>query len=347
MAVFAGCGGNGSSQLSVAGCDYTDLPYDNVWPHSSSLEYYYTDPDTGLAGYTTDDQLKDLEGRPLWYTDASRRTMTTTDTGNDLKVFVRVGPYNVNPETAIDKASVISHEYGHSLGLPDFYSTGSRETYGDWNLMATDKSQNMDAFSRQELGWVVPDVLTQDTTVDHWTDSKQDTGTIHWQTPDGTPYTLHEGTDGTVRNSEMYVAKLPGRQLLDPAKFDTGDKASKSHAWYSGSGNDFGCATDGGGHNLDLSIPGLKDLPAGSTVKLDFKSMFDTEWDFDYGFVLTSKDGGKNFTSHASTRDTPTTTPGTSNPNQSSCQAAYGNGITGSSSSYTDPVNVQLDRTLG
>ena len=43
---------------------------------------------------------------------------------------MRVGPYNVNPETAIAKASVISHEYGHSLGLPDFYSTGSRETYG-------------------------------------------------------------------------------------------------------------------------------------------------------------------------------------------------------------------------
>ena len=37
---------------------------------------------------------------------------------------MRVGPYNVNPETAIDHASVISHEYGHSLGLPDYYSTG-------------------------------------------------------------------------------------------------------------------------------------------------------------------------------------------------------------------------------
>ena len=49
---------------------------------------------------------------------------------NNLRVFVRVGPYNVNPETAIDKASVISHEYGHSLGLPDFYSLGGRETYG-------------------------------------------------------------------------------------------------------------------------------------------------------------------------------------------------------------------------
>ena len=73
--------------------------------------------------------------------------------------MVRVGPYNVNPETAIEHASVISHEYGHSLGLPDYYSTGSRETYGSWTLMATDYSQNIDIIGKKELGWVVPQVL--------------------------------------------------------------------------------------------------------------------------------------------------------------------------------------------
>ena len=348
MAVFAGCGGNGSSQLSVAGCDYTDAPYDNVWPHSSSLEYYYSDPVTGLPGFTTDDQLKDLEGRPLWYTDSSRKDMTTTDTGDALKVFVRIGPYNVNPETAIDKASVISHEYGHSLGLPDFYSTGSRETYGDWNLMATDKSQNMDAFSRQELGWAVPQVLQPGTqTVSGITDSKQDTGTITWQTPDGTPYTLTDGPDGPVHNSQMFVAKLPGRQLLDPAVFDTGDKASRSHAWWSGSGNDFGC-TPNAGHNLDLAIPGLAALPPGSTVKLSFKSDWDIEWDFDYGFVLTTTDGGKTYTSHPSEKGytTSNTDPLAGNPNQNGCQATYDNGLTGTSGSYAAGTEA-TDRKLG
>jgi M6 family metalloprotease-like protein len=347
MAVFAGCGGNGSSQLSVAGCDYTGLPYDNVWPHSSSLEYYYSDPVTGLAGYTTDDQLKDLEGRPLWYTDDSYTDKTTDDMGDALKVFVRVGPYNVNPETAIDKASVISHEYGHSLGLPDFYSTGSRETYGDWNLMATDKSQNMDAFSRQELGWVVPQVLDGSRTVTGITDSKQDTGTITWQRPDGTPYTLTNGPDGTVHNSEMFVAKLPGRQLLDPATFDTGDTATKSHAWWSGSGNDFGCSPTGG-HNLDLSIPQLASLPEGSTVNLSFKSNWDIEWDFDYGFVLTTTDGGETYTSHASDNGytTSNTDPLAGNPNQNTCQATYDNGLTGTSGSYAAGTQV-TDRKLG
>ncbi len=347
MGVFAGCGGNGASQLGACTDAQSDTaPYDNIWPHSSSLEYYYSDPVTGLPGITTDDQLKDLEGRPLYWTDTTYKAKTTTVTTHP--VYVRVGPYNLNPETAIDKASVISHEYGHSLGLPDFYSTGSRQTYGDWNLMATDKSQNMDAYSRQELGWVVPEVLnnSETRTVNNWTDSKQDTGVIHWQSADGTPYTLTNGADGIVHNSQMFVAKLPGRQLLDPAAFDTGDKASASHAWWSGSGNDFGCAPDAA-RNLDLAIPGLATLPAGSTVNLSFKSRWDIEWDFDYGFVMTTSDGGKTYTSHKSDNGYTTSNAGVpGNPNQNACQAKYDNGITGTSGSY-DAGTDTPDRLTG
>ncbi|HEX8780963.1 MAG TPA: immune inhibitor A domain-containing protein, partial [Nocardioides sp.] len=347
MAVFAGCGGHGGSQLSVAGCDYAGAPYDNVWPHSSSLEYYYTDERTGLPGFTTDDQLKDLEGRPLWYTDDTFTDMTTEPGPPSLQVFVRVGPYNVNPEDAIDHASVISHEYGHSLGLPDFYSSGSRGTYGDWSLMATDKSQNIDAYGRQELGWVVPQVLDSSRTVEGMSDSKQDTDAITWQRPDGTPYTLAEGQEGVgrVQNSEMYVAKLPGRVLLDPAKFGTGDTATPVHTWWSRSGNDYGCAKDAGkGHNIDVAVPEVSDLPAGTTLDLDFKSMFDIEWDYDYGFVLTSTDGGESWASHES--ESGFTTPATQNPNANACQAEFGNGITGTSASY-DAGTQDLDRVLG
>jgi len=335
MVVFAGCGGNGASQLSVAGCDYPGGPYDNVWPHSSSLENGYRDPVTGLPGFTTDDQLKNLEGQPLWYTDPTYTTTTTTPGPDELKVFVRVGPYNVNPETAIEFASVISHEYGHSLGLPDFYSTGNRETYGDWNLMATDKSHHIDAFGRQELGWVVPRVLDSSRTVTGMKDSKEDTGTITWQQPDGTPYTLTDGPDGTVHNSDMYVAKLPGRTLLDASAFTGGDGATPSHLWWSGSGNDFGCNPTAG-RNYDLSIPQLATLTdPNATVSLSMKSRWDIEWDYDYGFVLTTTDGGENYTSHASengyTTGTNTIPPAASN---NACQDTYGNGLTGSSGSY-------------
>ena len=335
MAVFAGCGGNGASQLGVCSDAPSDVaPYDNIWPHSSSLEGAFSDEQTGLPGFVTDDQLKTLDGKPLYWANDSFKKQTTRKTA--FPVFVRVGPYNVNPETAIDAASVISHEYGHSLGLPDFYSTGGRDTYGDWNLMATDKSQNMDAYGRQELGWVVPQVLGKGTrTIKGWKDSKQDIGRISWRTKSGKKYTLKHGRDGIVHNSEMYVAKLPGRQLIAPSVFETGDGASKRRAWFSGSGNDFGCAAGGTGKNLDISLPGAKKLPEGSTVSLSLKSYWDIEWDYDYGFVLTSGDA-ENFTAQASENGYTTSNidPLAGNPNTNGCQAEFDNGLTGTSGSY-------------
>ena len=328
MMVFAGQGGHGASQTSVP-------PYDNIWPHSSSLEFYYTDPATGLKGYISDDQLEDLEGRPLYYTSSSRTTMTTAVT--PFPVFVRVGPYNVNPENAIDKASVISHEYGHSLGLPDFYSLGSRETYGDWMLMAQDKSQNMDVFGKQELGWLVPRVLRANTTttVANWQDSKVNTHRIDWQDANGNPYAL---TGPDVNNGTGYVAPLPRRQIIDPAQVPSGD-----HVWWSRSGNDFGCAP-ASAHNLDIALPELENLAPGTPVTVSFKSMWNIEWDFDYGFVLMSTDGGESYQSLASANGY--TTPASQNPNANSCQQQYGNGLTGSSGSYA--ANSQTtDRLTG
>ena len=68
--------------------------------------------------------------------------------------------------------------------------------------------------------------------------------------PNGTPYTL-SGTG--VNNGEAYVAKLPGRRILDPrARCRRG-----THVWWSESGNDFGC-TPGVGHNLDIHVPGAR-----------------------------------------------------------------------------------------
>jgi immune inhibitor A len=308
MMVFVGIGGNGASQTSVP-------PYDNIWPHSSSLEFYYSNQGPyGQQGYVSDDQLKNLKGEPLYYTDSSASTITTAVTA--FPVYVRVGPYNVNPESAIDNASVISHEYGHSLGLPDFYSLGGRETYGDWNLMATDKSQNMDVFSKQELGWLVPRVLDDNTTAAGWQDSKLNTHSIDWQQPDGTPYTL---SGPGVNNGEGYVAKLPPRLILDPAKFDAsgpGEGATPSHVWWSQSGNDFGC-TPTGAHNLDIFLPELATLPPGTAVTVTFKSYWDIEWDFDYGFVMISTDGGTTYTSLPSANGS---TEPTLNPNANACQ---------------------------
>ncbi len=342
MMIFVGLGGNGASQLNVP-------PYDNIWPHSSSLEFYFNDPDTGLKGYISDDQLQSLEEVPqCWLSTAYAEFDDCAASGgaglDHLPVYVRVGPYNVNPESAIDRASVISHEYGHSLGLPDFYSLGSRSTYGDWNLMATDKSQHMDIFSKQELGWVVPVPLNPDEIrpISEWKDSKFDTGEIHWQQQDGTPYTLSAANGHqNIHNAEAYVAKLPARLLIDPAKVANG--ASPDHVWWSGSGNDFGCPP-AGGHNLDIFLPELANLPAGTEVTVEFKSLWDIEWDYDYGFVLASTNGGESYQSLSSAMGY--STPAGQNPNANGCQTQYGNGLTGTTKAYQEGTEA-ADRLLG
>jgi immune inhibitor A len=329
MMIFTGVGGHGVSQTSVP-------PYDNIWPHSSTLESY-TDPKTGLKGYISDDQLKDLEGKKLYYTNKSRSQMTRKKT--KFPVYVRVGPYNVNPEDAVDHASVISHEYGHSLGLPDFYSTGSRETYGDWNLMATDKSQNMDVFSKQELGWLVPRVLHKGKhRIRHWHDSKRNTHRIDWKTRSGKKYRLK---GKSVNNGEGYVAPLPRRQIIDPAKVRK--SASADHVWWSESGNNFGCPPDSG-HNLDVYLPELAKVKAGTPITVTFKSNWQIEWDYDYGFVMYSTDDGASYTSMPSQKNY--TTPAVQNPNSSGCQTQYGNGLTGSTGSY-QANTAQVDRVQG
>src|SRR3954453_4060055 len=326
MMVFPGLGGNGDSQINGA------PPYDNIWPHSSDLQNSYTD-DNGQKGYVTHDQSHDLEGHPLFWTDSSRSKKTTDNTG--IPVFVRVGPYNVNPESAITYASVISHEYGHSLGLPDYYSTGSRTTYGGWTLMAEDHSQNIDAIGKKELGWLVPRVIEPGTsqTVSNWQDTKSDTGRIDWKTPDGTPYTL---TGPGIHTGRGSCPSLPGRRIIDPALVPSG-----SHLYWSGSGNGFGCPP-AAGHNLDLALPAV---PAGTKkLTLSFKSRWDTEWDFDYGFVLGSADSGKTYSSYPSANGY--TTPASQNPNSNGCQQTYGNGLTGSSGSWAAGTQT-VDRAAG
>ena len=334
MLVFVGCGGNGASQIPVL-CEYfgNQTPwYDNIWPHSSSLEAQYKDPTTGLRGYTTDDQLRSLKEIPQCWTSTARSQSAdcALNGGNgrdDLPVYVRVGPYNVNPETVFQSASVISHEYGHHLGLPDFYNAGE-ELYGDLNLMAADYSQHMTIFSKQELGWVVPEYLQpgDSTTVNDWGEIKGDTGAIRWQRPDGTPYVLSAANGNqNIHNGEAYGLKLPGRQVIDPALVPSG-----SHVWYSGRGNDFGCSPTGA-HNLDLVLPELSAVAPGSTVTLEFKSSWDTEWDWDYGFVLTSTNG-QDYTSQVSANGY--TTDNAYNPNRIECQADLNNGITGTSGAW-------------
>ncbi len=157
--------------------------------------------------------------------------------------------------------------------------------------MASDYSQHMTIFSKQDLGWVVPRFMQPGETrnVSNWEEIKNDTGEIQWRTPGGQPYTLSAANgDQNIHNGEAYALKLPKKLIIDPAKVEAG--ASAPHVYWSGRGNDFGCSPKAG-HNLDIVLPELEFVPEGTPISLKFKSSWDIEWDFDYGFVLATTDG--------------------------------------------------------
>jgi M6 family metalloprotease-like protein len=312
--MFAGDGGNGNTSLTGI---------NNVWPHKSDLRYYFTDLN-GETGYVSNDQLRNHEGQPMFWTNGAHKVMTTINTG--VPVFVRIGPYNVNPESAVEAMSVIAHEYGHSLGLPDFYSTGSRETMGSWELMGSDHAQFMTVFSRQDLGWIVP--LDIEDGVYTLRESKKDTGTITWKRPDGTPYTL---TGEGIHNADALRVQLPKVKLIDTVP-------SGSRAWHSGAGNDFGCP----GHTLDVFVPEVEQYPNAGSISLKYKTLYEIEWDWDFAFVLASADGGRTWKSLASKNGT---TLSNWNPNNAACYAENQNGITGVSGEANTLTNT--NRHLG
>jgi M6 family metalloprotease-like protein len=54
--------------------------------------------------------------------------------------------------------SVIAHELGHELGLPDLYLEGTGNEFVDhWDPMAFDHLQNFSGYSRYAMGWVAND----------------------------------------------------------------------------------------------------------------------------------------------------------------------------------------------
>lgn len=86
-------------------------PEDNIWPHSWNLTY------TSNRTITGDDKFKNGFDRGVKvdnYFCTSELSMVDYD-------------YNYNPITAFCGIGTTCHEFGHSLGLPDFYDTD----YGD------------------------------------------------------------------------------------------------------------------------------------------------------------------------------------------------------------------------
>jgi immune inhibitor A len=201
--------------------------------------------------------------------------------------------YTTEPENG--GLGVFAHEFGHDLGLPDFYDTaGGENGTGFWTLMSSGSwlghgdgtigttPNHMGAPEKLFLGWLNYD------TVEAGTSKKLTLGPSFHDTGSKTPQAL--------------VVNLPDGQTTH----DVGSGTSGKTFLYSGKGDD---------RTATAVSPEIA-VPAGGTLSAKVK--YDLEAEYDFTFLEASTDGG-------TTWSTPLAT------NLSS--AEYNNGIHGTSDS--------------
>ncbi|MCG8700165.1 MAG: M6 family metalloprotease domain-containing protein, partial [Bacteroidales bacterium] len=139
---------------------------------------------------------------------------------------VRVNEYTAQPEllttTTMSTIGVLCHEFGHNLGLPDFYDTdynsnGRYAGTGDWDVMASgswngnpagSSPPHHNAWSKTFLGWVNPTVIryTGNYTLNNY---EQNAQVYRYETTTNNEYFLIEN-----RQRTGYDADIPGHGML-------------------------------------------------------------------------------------------------------------------------------------
>ncbi len=178
-----------------------------------------------------------------------------------------VADYTVQPENG--GISVVAHEYGHDLGLPDHYDTAAS---GDnpvswWTLMAQSR---VSAAGDQGIGTRAADLGVWDKLQLGWLDYE----------------TVVAGQDRTIDlgpheyNSEKaqgVAVVLPDKQIA--TTLPTPPEGTQQ--WYSGAGDDYRASMS----RTDLTVP------AGTTT-LSLKAAWNIEEDYDYGYFEVEAPAG-------------------------------------------------------
>lgn len=224
----------------------------------------------------------------------------------DTGLWIR--DYTTEPENG--GLGVFAHEFGHDLGLPDYYDTvdpsGLDNGTGFWNLMSSGSwmghgegaigttPDHMGATEKLFLGWY---------------------GDLNASNPD---LVMVNGTDAPkkVVLGPSYHATNTGAQAVavalpkGSATVDVVEPEQGTHYFYSGNGDD---------RVATLTSPQVT-VPAGDPT-LSARVSFSIETDWDYAYAQVSDDGGATWTNVETNRST------TTDPNQ----ANEGFGITGCS----------------
>ncbi|MFD7444824.1 immune inhibitor A domain-containing protein [Streptomyces sp. NPDC059909] len=165
---------------------------------------------------------------------------------------------------------VFCHEFGHDLGLPDYYDTGGGEnSTAFWTLMSSGSWLGHGAAANEGIGTSPGLMGAEEKLFLGWLDYS----------------TVATGTSGTFT---LNPAQLQVDGKDQAVRVNLPDKASSTvyatppsgtHAWWTGS-------ADG----LNESV--TRSLPAASRITVTAKAWYDIEKNFDYLFAEYSLDGG-------------------------------------------------------
>ena len=209
--------------------------------------------------------------------------------------------YTIQPADAA--AGVVSHEYGHDLGLPDEYDTqytGTGEPVSAWSVMSSgswagilpgSEPTGFSAWSKEFL---------QQAHGGNW---------LHGETFDINDLPRH----GEIVLLDQAVSKGTNN---DAVRIDLPDQEIMVTKPVSGEFTYFSGKGDGIDNSMSVSV----DLTSATKASLTFKAWYDIEADWDYAYILVD---GETVASSITT---------TTNPNNEN----HGNGITGNSNGWID-----------
>lgn len=194
----------------------------------------------------------------------------------------RMGAYDYTIEPEDGATGVFAHEFGHDLGYPDEYDTiysGRGEPVAYYSIMSTGSwagtipgtepvgfSPLAKQFYQQKMGG-------------NWQHGK----TVDFAdlTKDGVTVTLDQATTKGV-NEDVVRINLPDQVVTNAAP------ASGSYVYWGGRGDE-----------IDHTMIATVDLTGATSATLEHDVWYNTEANWDYGFVQVSTDGGAHWTSLA------------------------------------------------
>lgn len=218
-----------------------------------------------------------------------------------------MGAYDYTVQPADSAVGVVTHEYGHDLGLPDEYDTqytGRGEPVSSWSIMSNGswagriggtEPTGFSAWSKEFL---------QGALGGNWLHG----ASIHLDDiPESGLTGLLDQAVSKGANNDAIRIDLPAKETV------VAQPTSGEYAYFGGSDNEL--------FNRMFTVA---DLTGATSAKVKFKTWYDIEENWDYAYLYVQSSQGVSFVKGNITRDT--------NPNGSN----RGNGITGSSNGWVD-----------